>query len=224
MTTCLVGKRPPGARQGAVARRELVNGGDLGRDRHRNSCVRTRRASRILAACIAVLAAGMAAAEGREPSMALDAFLRLDQIPGESIDRTFRDQIHIRSIAFGMHSPVQLGGPLDLDAKASADRLVVTKWVDSASLLLAEALVTKKQLPSGRVSFRMPDGLVYLTIDLKTVFVADIESVASPDDELMSEQVTLAFADILWTYTRRKADGSISRTGFGWSFLHNSRL
>ncbi len=156
--------------------------------------------------------------------MALDAFLRLDQIPGESIDRTFRDQIHIQSIALGMHSPVQLGGPLDLDAKASADRLVVTKWVDSASLLLAEALVTKKQLPSGRVSFRMPDGLVYLTIDLKTVFVADIESVASPDDDLMSEQVTLAFADILWTYTRRKADGSISRTGFGWSFLNNSRL
>jgi type VI secretion system secreted protein Hcp len=157
--------------------------------------------------------------------MALDAFLRLDQIPGESIDPKFQGQIHIRSMAFGMHSPVQLGGPLDLDAKASADRLVVTKWVDSASLLLAEALVTKKQVTSGRVSFRSPvDGLVYLTIDLKTVFVADIESVASLDDELVSEQVTLAFADIIWTYTRRKADGSISRTGFGWSFLHNSRL
>jgi type VI secretion system secreted protein Hcp len=157
--------------------------------------------------------------------MAFDCFLRLDQIPGESIDQTFKGQIHIRSITSGMHSPVQLGGPpLDLDAKASADRLVVTKWVDSASLLLAEALVTKKQLTSGLVSFRRPDGLVYLTIDLRPVFVTDIESVASHGDELVAEQVTLAFADIIWTYTRRKADGSTSQTRYGWSFINNTRL
>lgn len=66
------------------------------------------------------------------------------------------------------------------DGKATADRLVVTKPVDSTSVLLAKALVTGVQLPTGRVSSRNPaTGLVFLTVDLAHVWVTDIQSVTS---------------------------------------------
>jgi type VI secretion system secreted protein Hcp len=155
--------------------------------------------------------------------MAVDIFLRLDTIPGESIDRVFRGQIPLRSVASGLHTPVQLSGPEAGAGKAGPDRLVVTKWVDSSSVLLAKALTTGAELATGRISFRNPaDLLVFLTMDFNHVFVSDIQSEISPGDERPGDQVTLTFGEIAWTYARKNPDGSTSQTQWFWSFITNS--
>jgi type VI secretion system secreted protein Hcp len=169
----------------------------------------------------------MPAAEGREPSMAFDMFLLLDTIPGESVDRMFKGQTELHAITSGLHNPVMVGSGIS-DAKPRADQLVVTKWVDSTSPLLAKALLTGGKLATGRISFRKagdtPDGLVFLTMDLRPVFVNNIQSVTSGTDDRPVEQVTLAFGEITWTYTRQKPDGTTSQTRYGWSFVNNSPI
>ncbi len=156
--------------------------------------------------------------------MALDIFLRLDTITGESVDRVFRGQTALHSVTSGLHAPVEVGTSAGAGTgRAMADRLVVTKWADSTSPLLAKALTTGTELATGRVSFRNPvDGLVFLTMDLNHVFVSDIQSGTSPGDDRPGEQVTLAFGEIRSTYTRKNPDGTTSQTTWFWSFITNS--
>jgi type VI secretion system secreted protein Hcp len=179
-------------------------------------------------ACIVVLAAGMAAAKGRELSMAMDIFLRLDTIPGESRDFMFKGQIDVLKVSSGLQAPVQLDtSGLSIDGRAAADRLVVAKWVDVASVPLAKALVTGGRLAAGRITFRKAGEtpLVFLTLDLRPVLVADISSETSGGEDRPLEQVTLAFGEVQWTYTRQNPDGSTSPpTKFAWSFINNSSV
>jgi type VI secretion system secreted protein Hcp len=170
----------------------------------------------------------MPGAEGGELSMAIDMFLRLDTIPGESRDSMFKGQIDVLQVSSGLQAPVRLSASgLSIDGMAAPDRLVVAKWVDAASVPLAKALVTGGRLAFGRITFRkageMP--VVFLTLDVKPVLVADISSETSGGEDRPMEQVTLAFGDIQWTYTRQNPDGSTSPpTKFAWSFTHNSSV
>jgi type VI secretion system secreted protein Hcp len=158
--------------------------------------------------------------------MAYDIFLRLDTIPGESMDTTFRGQIELSSITSGLHHPAMVGSSSPSDAKPSADQVVVTKLVDSASVPLAKAVLTGARLANGRISFRRAGEtrLVFLTMDVKYVVINDIQWVSSIGDELPGEQVTLAFGEIMWTYTRQNQDGTTSQTRYGWSFITNSPI
>jgi type VI secretion system secreted protein Hcp len=184
-----------------------------------------RISSTILRACIAVLAAGMAAAKGGS-CMAIDMFLRLDTIAGESRDSTFKGQIDVLQVSSGLQAPVQFSsGSLSTAGMAAADRLVVAKWVDVASVPLAKALLTGGRLANGRITFRrsgtMP--VVFLTLDVRPVLVADISSETSGGEDRSVEKVTLAFGEIQWTYTRQNPDGSTSPPiKFAWSFIENS--
>jgi type VI secretion system Hcp family effector len=147
-----------------------------------------------------------------------DIFLHLDTIDGEVVIPQFKGQIEVASVSSGLYIPARTGS-LVSEVIPAAHRPVITKPMDSASVKLAQALLTGTPLANGVISFWDPArALVYLTINLDYVYVSDIESVTSGTDDLPHEQVTLAVARIRWTYTRKNPDGTTSKTTFGWDF------
>jgi type VI protein secretion system component Hcp len=155
--------------------------------------------------------------------MPVDIFLALDTMTGESADPQFKGQMQLESITSGLHRRVELAagasGPVARTEKPTAPDLVITKRVDSTSVKLAKALLTKTTWSRGRVNFRDGNtGLVFLTMDLKGVLVSDIQSVASGTDDRPNEQVTLRFMAINWIYTRKNPDGTKSEITFAWDF------
>ena len=149
-----------------------------------------------------------------------DIFLHLDAIDGEAVIPQFKGQIEVASVSSGVYMPTPTGsGSFLSEVIPAAHRPVITKPMDSASVKLAQALLTGTPLANGVISFWDPArALVYLTINLEYVYVSDIESVASGTNDRPHEQVTLAVARIRWTYTRKNPDGTTSKTAFGWDF------
>jgi type VI secretion system secreted protein Hcp len=155
-----------------------------------------------------------------------DIFLHLDTIAGESLDQQFKGQVMLASFTSGVHLPVQIG-PAEPSSLGSptATELVITKQVDSASVRLAQALLTKASLSNGVISCRNPmNGLVFLTVNLPYVWVSDIQSAIVGAEDFPHEQVTLAFTRIIWTYVRKNPDGSTSQIKYGWDFVTESPI
>jgi type VI secretion system secreted protein Hcp len=145
--------------------------------------------------------------------MASDVFLILPGIPGESQDRQFEKSIHIKKFTYGMSAS---GGLMEPPDKPSVDQIVVSKWVDSASMPLLRALAEGRRLDSGRILIRHVGATVtpptpqplYLAIDLRGVHVRGVEVEHSSEGEVAWERVTLAFERIRWTYTPLSSTGT----------------
>lgn len=62
-----------------------------------------------------------------------------------------------------------------------------------------------------------------LTIELRDAIITEIQLQSHPDD-MPTEQFTLNFTEILWTYHINGADGSANQIKTGWSLLHNRSI
>jgi type VI secretion system secreted protein Hcp len=134
--------------------------------------------------------------------MASDMFLELYGIRGEVQDKQFPNSIRIGSVTYGMSGS---SSPTDPSSgKAMVDQIVVSKVVDSASLPLLQALAEARRLDTGRISIRTAGSttpVVFLVIDLGGVHVQGVEVQNTGADDRPSERMTLAFENIMWTYT-----------------------
>jgi type VI secretion system secreted protein Hcp len=140
--------------------------------------------------------------------MATDMFLVLDGIPGESRDKQFLKSIDIGSVTYGMSAS---GSPTDpVSGKPSVNQIIVSKWVESASLPLLRTLAETRRLETGRILIRRvgESPSLLLEINLRGVRVRGVEVENRGGDERPSERVTLAFEHIMWTYTPLTATGT----------------
>jgi type VI secretion system secreted protein Hcp len=146
--------------------------------------------------------------------MAVDMFLRLDGIKGESQDHKHKDEIHIESFSWGMnqtgaHSTGGGGGA----GKVNVHDISVTKFVDksSAALMLHCANGEKP--------------LEYLKIKLNDIIVSGIQHAGHAGGDLLTENVTLNFAKFWVEYQEQKPDGSGQPGGeMGFDIKANQKL
>jgi type VI secretion system secreted protein Hcp len=141
--------------------------------------------------------------------MATDMFLILPEIPGESYDSEYRKSIDIGSVTYGMSAS---GSPTDpVSGKPSVDQIVISRWVDSASLPLLRALAEGRRLETGRILIRRVGEHRYLMLELnlRGVRVRGVEVENGGGDERPSERVTLAFEQVTWIYTPISPTGTL---------------
>ena len=89
--------------------------------------------------------------------MAVDMFLKLDGIKGESADHKHKDTIHIESFSWGMsqtgaHGTGGGGGA----GKVSVHDISITKHVDKSSPALMLACCNGKHIKDGLITVRIP--------------------------------------------------------------------
>ena len=160
--------------------------------------------------------------------MAVDVFLKLGDIKGESVDSKHKDEIDVLSWSWGMSNTgtTHLGGGGGA-GKVSVQDLHITKYVDKSSPNLMLTCCNGKHFNDATLTVRKAgeDALEYLKITLKTVLVSSVSPGGSKGDERTMESVGLNFASFKVEYTpqddKGKAGGTVTA---GWDIAKNVKV
>jgi type VI secretion system secreted protein Hcp len=142
--------------------------------------------------------------------MAVDIFLKIATIKGESKDAKHKGEIDVLSYSWGVTNagPAPGGGGGGAGKPAFQD-VVIVHNVDKASPLLLEACATGQHLKDAIITHRRAGKAQqeYLIVKLEDVIITGVThgGPAGP----IPESVSLAFAKIDLEYKPQKADGSL---------------
>jgi type VI secretion system secreted protein Hcp len=143
--------------------------------------------------------------------MAVDMFLKLDDIKGEAHDAKHKDEIDVLSWSWGVsQSGTTHAGGGGGAGKANFQDLTVTKWVDLASPKLLSAASTGKHLKEALLTVRKAGDkpLEYLKITLTDCLISSVSTGGSGGDDRLTENIGINFAKVKFEYTAQKPDGS----------------
>ncbi|MDG1011212.1 MAG: type VI secretion system tube protein Hcp [Luminiphilus sp.] len=143
--------------------------------------------------------------------MAVDAFLKLDGIDGESQDKEHKGEIDILSWAWGGASTgsFNLGGG-GASGKASFTDIQLVKYYDKASPNLMAKLADGTHIKEATLVARKAGGssaIEFLKIKLTDVIITSVNFGGSGDDDRYTENVSLACAKFEVAYQAQKNDG-----------------
>ena len=157
--------------------------------------------------------------------MAVDMFLKLDGIKGESKDHKHKDEIHIESFSWGMsqtgaHGAGGGGGA----GKVSVHDISITKNVEKSTPDLMLHCANGKHIPNGLITVRKAgeNPVEYLKIKLTDILISGVQS-AGHGGELITENVTLNFGKFQVEYQEQGADGKAvgGPVTMGWDVKAN---
>jgi type VI secretion system secreted protein Hcp len=159
--------------------------------------------------------------------MAVDMFLKLDGIKGESKDHKHKDEIHIESFSWGMsqtgaHGTGGGGGA----GKVAVHDISITKFLDKASPALMLHCCNGKHIKDGLITVRKAGEkpVEYLKIKLTDLLVSSVQE-AGHGGDLLSESLSLNFAKFHVEYQEQKPDGSGQPGGeMGWDVKANQKV
>jgi type VI secretion system secreted protein Hcp len=143
--------------------------------------------------------------------MAVDMFLKLDDIKGESQDGKHKDEMDVLAWSWGasQSGTMHTGGGGGA-GKASINDLSLTKFVDKASPNLLGACCSGKHFDQATLVVRKAGEkpLEYLKFTFKQVLVSSISVGGSGGEDRLTENVTLNFAEYKMEYLPQKSDGT----------------
>ena len=157
--------------------------------------------------------------------MAVDMFLMLDGIKGESADSKHKGEIDIESFSWGM---AQTGsghrGSGSGSGKVDVNDISIVKVVDKSSPSLMLACANGKHIPKGKITVRKAgeNPLDYLTIDLENILVSNYQASHATSADTPTESLTLNFVKVkleYWTQTDKGAKGE--NANFSWDVAKN---
>ena len=143
--------------------------------------------------------------------MAVDMFLKLGDIKGESQDDKHKDEIDFVSWSWGMtQSGTTHLGSGGGAGKVAVNDLHITKYVDKASPNLHLACCTGKHYDQALLTIRKAGDkpVEYYKLTLEEVLVSSVSMGGQGSDDRLTENVTLNFAKFKSEYTPQKPDGS----------------
>jgi type VI secretion system secreted protein Hcp len=143
--------------------------------------------------------------------MAVDIFVKLGDIKGESLDSKHKDEIEVLSFSWGLTNSGSIGpGAGGGAGKATFQDLSIVHRLDKASPLLMQACATGTHLKEATITHRKAGKgqQEFLIVKMNDVIVTGV-SHGGTTDQPASETVTLNFAKIELEYRPQKADGSI---------------
>ena len=144
--------------------------------------------------------------------MAVDMFIDLGDIKGESQDKVHKGQIDILAWSWGLSNSgtTHMGGGGG-SGKVNVQDLSFTHYVDAASHALIGHCCDGTHIPKAKLVCRKAGGttaLNYIVIDLEEVLVTAVSTGGSGGEERLTENVTLNFGKFKYAYQPQKKDGS----------------
>ena len=140
--------------------------------------------------------------------MALDSFLKLDGIKGESQVKGFEEQIQILAWSWGMSQSGSAQSGTGAGAgKVNVSDISFTHYVDSSTPTLMGACCSGKHFPKATLTMRKAGGdaaLKYVTITLEDLLIT---SVSTGGEDLLTENVTVSFARYKFAYQPQSKQG-----------------
>jgi len=160
--------------------------------------------------------------------MAIDVYLQIDGIKGESMDDKHKDWIECTSVTWGVKQPrsatASTGGGHTAE-RCEHEEVVIDKLADLASPILLQTCSAGKTIPKAKLEFMRADGqgdrVKYFEIELENVLIGAIKPKVE-EGAIIQEKVGLKFSKIKWKYTQQKVTGGAGgNTSGGWDLATN---
>ena len=157
--------------------------------------------------------------------MAVDMFLKIEGLDGESVDAVHTDEIDILAWSWGMRQSGSMHmGKGGGSGKVSVQDISVTKWVDSSSHDLIRKCCNGAHFSEAVLTVRKAGEtpLEYLVITMKEIIVSSVSTGGSGGEDRLTENVTLNFKEFEVVYVPQEADGSGGAAkDFAWNIATN---
>jgi type VI secretion system secreted protein Hcp len=143
---------------------------------------------------------------------AVDYFLKIDTIPGESTDSKHKGEIDVLSWSWGQtNSGSHAYGGGGGAGKVAMQDFNFVMTVNKASPKLFLACATGQHIKEATLTCRKAGKTQqeYLKIKFSDLLVSNFQTGGSPSAVVPNDQISLNFAKIEITYAPQKADGSL---------------
>ena len=162
--------------------------------------------------------------------MAVDMFIKIDDVKGESQDKKHADEIDVLAWSWGMsQSGTMHTGGGGGGGKVNVQDLSFTKYIDKASPNLMEYCSNGAQYEEAKLTVRKAGGkdpLEYIIITMTDVIITSVSVGGSGGEDRLTENVSLNFGGVKVDYQPQKKDGS--KDGgvlkYGWDIAANVKL
>jgi type VI secretion system secreted protein Hcp len=160
--------------------------------------------------------------------MALDQFIKLTGIKGESIDSKHKDEVDVLAWSWGVSNSgnAQTGGGAGA-GKANVQDLSFTKYIDSGTPNLLLHCCNGKHIDEVLLTVRKAgeNPVEYLKIKLTEVLVSSVSTGGSGGEDRLTENVSLNFRKVHVDYTPQDAKGKAGTAiPMGWDAGANAKI
>jgi type VI secretion system secreted protein Hcp len=160
--------------------------------------------------------------------MAIDVYLQIEGIKGESSDDKHPGWIECVSVQWSITQPrsatASTGGGHTAE-RVEMDEVTLVKHADLASPILMQSCAMGKTMPRAKLEFLRADGqgerIKYFEVELENVLLGHVQAVIQPGD-ILAESIGLKFSKVKWKYTQQKIGGGAGgNTAGGWDLAMN---
>jgi type VI secretion system secreted protein Hcp len=160
--------------------------------------------------------------------MAVDMFIKIGKIEGESVDSKHKGEIDVLAWSWGASNSgtAHMGGGAGA-GKVNVQDLSFTKYLDKSSPELFLHCCNGKHIPEATLVVRKSgeEALEYLTITMTDLMVTSLSTGGSGGEDRLTENVTLNFAKVKVLYKEQTATGGVgAKPETGWDIAGNIKL
>lgn len=160
--------------------------------------------------------------------MAIDIFLSIEDIKGESRDDKHKDEIDIFSWSWGLtnEGSAAHGGGLG-SGKVNVQDMSFTKFVDKSSADLLMACASGQRVRDATLFVRRTGErpLEYIIVKMTDILVTSVQQDGEAGENEASESFAFNFAKVEWTYIPQNDKGDKGEPKvFGWNIAKNKPL
>jgi type VI secretion system secreted protein Hcp len=143
--------------------------------------------------------------------MAVDITLKIDGVDGESVIDGHEGEIDVLAWSWGVNQSgsMHVGGGGGA-GKVNVQDVSITKYVDKASTNLLRKCCNGAHLKEATLTVRKAgeSPVDYVAITMEPVMVTSVSTGGSGGEDSLTENVTLNFAKLKFSYTPQKEDGT----------------
>ncbi|MYN47138.1 type VI secretion system tube protein Hcp [Pseudoduganella sp. FT93W] len=160
--------------------------------------------------------------------MAIDVYLQIEGIKGESTDAVHSGWIECTSAQWGVMQPKSAtastaGG--HTAERCDLRSISITKLADLASPILMQNCASGRTLPKAGIEFMRADGqgerIRYYEVELENVLIGSVNQSVHEGD-ILQDSVSLKFSKVRWKYTQQRVlGGAGGNTSGGWDLASN---
>jgi type VI secretion system secreted protein Hcp len=146
--------------------------------------------------------------------MAVDYYLKLDGVDGESQDANFKNQIQIMSWSWGASQVSSVSGTGGSGAgKADLSDFSIMTSFDKATPKFFKSICAGQHIKTGTMSAVKSgaEGKPYLKVDFEELFVTSLQISAS--SEIPTISVAFSYNQIKVDYSTQNEQGTVTSTG-----------
>ena len=142
--------------------------------------------------------------------MAVDMFIKIGDIKGESKDDKHADEVDVLAWSWGLSQSGSAHHGSGAGAgKVNVQDISLTKWVDSSSTALIVAACKGTHIKEAKLTVRKAGDkpLEYIKITLTDVLVSSVQTGGSGGEDRLTENVSINFASYEVAYQQQAKTG-----------------